>query len=257
MQSPSDEQRCAVRNRPSGSALMYQSWTDLLFLHWRIEPASIQKLLPAGLFVDCFHREAYIGIVPFFMKNIRFRGTPAVPWISNFLELNVRTYVHDESGKPGVWFLSLDCNQPLAVWLARTLFHLPYHRATMRATIQNGSSIDYRSQRLSLGKVNEDSRFNYAFKNDVSYAQPGTLEFFLAERYVLFSVNGRQQVSSGQVHHTPYPLCEVDVPFFRTDLFEPNGLPKMHRPFDHAMGSRGVDVEVFPLVKTRIGPQNS
>ena len=257
MQSPTDEQRCSVRKRPNGSALMYQSWTDLLFLHWRIDPAIIQNLLPAGLFVDCFQRDAYIGVVPFFMKNIRFRGTPSVPWISNFLELNLRTYVHGESGRPGVWFLSLDCNQPLAVWVARTLFHLPYQHASMQATFQNGSLIDYRSKRLSKGKVHEESRFAYAYKSDVYYAQPGTLEFFLAERYLLFSVNRRQQISSGQVHHSPYPLREVDEPCFQTDLFELNGLPKMHPPFDHAMGSRGVDVEVFSLVKTRIGPQNS
>ena len=256
MQTPTEVQRLAVRQRPIGSALMYQSWTDLLFLHWRMDSESIQNLLPTGLFVDCFQGEAYVGVVPFFMKNIRFRGTPAVPWISNFMELNLRTYVHDDTGRPGVWFLSLDCDQPLAVWAARTLFHLPYQHASMRSTIQNGTWIDYRSQRLSQGKSNEESRFNYSYASEVSYAQPGTLDFFLAERYLLFSVNRRQQISSGQVHHTPYPLCKVEVQIAETDLFELNGLPKIQRPFDHAVGSRGVDVEVFSLVKMQNGPQN-
>ena len=147
MPSPTDEQRLALRNRPARSALMYQSWNDLLFLHWCIEPAVIQKLLPAGLFVDCFDGSAFLGVVPFFMQKIRFRGTPALPWISNFLELNLRTYVFDETGRPGVWFLSLDCNQPFAVWAARTLFHLPYQHASMQASIKNGQMIDYHSKR--------------------------------------------------------------------------------------------------------------
>ena len=248
MQYPTEEQRLAVRQRPVGHALMYQTWTDLLFLHWRIEPELIQSLLPAGLFVDCFQGDAFVGVVPFFMRNIRFRGTPCLPWISNFLELNLRTYVFNESGLPGVWFMSLDCNQPIAVWAARTLFHLPYQHASMRATYEDSRTIDYLSRRVSPRRVLTESRFKYAYKEGQSYAQPGTLEFFLAERYLLFSVNSKGRVLKGQVYHTPYPLSEVDVASDDTDLFELNGLPAMRRPFDHAIGSHGVDVEVFGLV---------
>jgi len=248
LQYPTEEQRLAVRQRPVGSALMYQSWSDLLFLHWRMEPEFIQSLLPAGLFVDCFQGDAFIGVVPFFMKNIRFRGTLSLPWISHFLELNLRTYVFDEAGMPGVWFLSLDCNQPIAVWAARTLFHLPYQHASMQATFEDSRTIDYRSHRVLPRGVLTESRFKYAYETDISYAQPGTLEFFLAERYLLFSVNTKGWVHKGQVHHTPYPLCKVDVASNETDLFELNGLPAMLRPFDHAIGSRGVNVEVFGLV---------
>ena len=247
LQFPTEEQRLAVRQRPAGSALMYQTWTDLLFLHWRMEPELIQSLLPVGLFVDCFQGDAFIGVVPFFMRNIRFRRTPSLPWISHFLELNLRTYVFDEAGRPGVWFMSLDCNQPIAVWAARTLFYLPYEHASMRAKYKDSQTIDYRSRRALPGKVRTESRFTYAFKTDISYALPGTLEFFLAERYLLFSANSKGQILKGQVHHTPYPLCEVDVAGNETDLFELNGLPAMGRPYDHAIGSRGVNVEVFGL----------
>ena len=228
---------------------MYQSWNDLLFLHWRVEPHEIQRRLPKGLYVDCFDSCAFLGLVPFFMRNIRFRGTPSTPWLSNFLELNVRTYVFDENGRPGVWFLSLDCNQPFAVWAARTLFHLPYQHATMRSRLQNGRTIDYCSQRSTRKKSETVSHFTYSFQNDVSYAQPGTIEFFLAERYLLFAVNRRKQILVGQVHHTPYPLCNVETQRVQTDLFELNGFPSNQRPFDHVIGSRGVDVEVFALEK--------
>ena len=244
---PTDEQRLAMRHRPAGAALMFQSWNKLLFLHWSVAPKLIQKLLPAGLFVDCFDGTAFLGVVPFFMKNIRFRRTPALPWISNFLELNLRTYVFDELGRPGVWFFSLDCNQPLAVWAARTFFHLPYQHASMQASLKNGQTIDYRSERSTQKKAAESSHFTYSLETNVAYAKPGTLESFLTERYLLFAVNPRKQILRGQVHHAPYPLCNVEVQHVETDLFELNGLPSLQRPFDHAIGSHGVNVEVFAL----------
>lgn len=243
---PTDEQRMAMRDRPHRSPLMYQSWKELLFLHWRVDADSIQKRLPAGLHVDCYDGHAYLGVVPFFMKNIRFRGTPALPWISNFLELNLRTYVYDEKGRPGVWFFSLDCNQPLAVSAARSLFHLPYQHASMEA-IQSGRTMDYRSKRSAIADRSAQSHFTYLLQENTTLARPGTLEFFLTERYLLFSVNRRNQILFGQVHHAPYPLCEVKVPQVQTDLFELNGFPTIDSPFDHAIGSGGVDVEVFSL----------
>ena len=81
---------------------MYQQWRDLLFLHWEYSAAAIQATLPDGLFVDSFDGKAYLGVVPFFMRNIRPRFLPAVPGISNVMELNLRTYVHDPAGVPGV-----------------------------------------------------------------------------------------------------------------------------------------------------------
>ena len=106
--------------------MMHHAWRDLLFLHWRVDPERIQRTLPPGLTVDVFDGAAYVGIVPFFMCDIRPRGLPAMPGLSNFMELNVRTYVHDAQGTPGVWFYSLDCNSRLTVWGARRFFHLPY-----------------------------------------------------------------------------------------------------------------------------------
>jgi uncharacterized protein len=110
---------------------MYQQWRDLLFLHWEYSTATIQATLPDGLYVDTFDGKAYLGVVPFFMRNIRPRYLPTVPGISNFMELNLRTYVHDREGVPGVWFYSLDANQHLAVKIARRFFHLPYVFAHM------------------------------------------------------------------------------------------------------------------------------
>ncbi len=239
---PTDEQRLAVRNRPNQSPIMYQTWEHLLFLHWEIDPALIQATLPAGLTVDTYRGKAYLGIVPFYMNFVRPRFLPAVPKLSFFLETNLRTYVYDENGVPGVWFYSLDCNQPLAVWMARTFFKLPYFHAKMKAR-REGAVVEYATQRRGW---REKGEFVYAPTSQPKTAQIGSLEFFLGERYVLFA-NTRKGIKSGQVWHTPYQLSSVSVSKYTTELIELAGFPAVTRPFDHALYSAGVRVNVFSL----------
>src|SRR5262249_21122351 len=156
---------------------------------------------------------AWVGVVPFFMREIRARLLPAVPWLSNFLELNVRTYAIDARGRPGVWFYSLDCNRAIPVWWARTFFNLPYEHAAMRAIRRDGL-VDYTSRRR--GATGESS-FVYGASGGNCEAQPGSIEFFLVERYRLFAKSGHA-VRSGRVHHRPYQLSAAAVEHWSTDL---------------------------------------
>jgi len=141
----------ALRNRPLGKPAMYQNWRDLLFLHISAPPQEAQRLLPRTLDIDTFPNEqgeerAWIGLVPFRMEGIRFRGLPALPWLSAFPETNVRTYVHQDGKTPGVWFFSLDAARWLACKYARLVFKLPYFHALMRA-VRNGAALHYESKR--------------------------------------------------------------------------------------------------------------
>ena len=120
------------QGRPTGLPSMAQHWADLLFLHWRADPAEIRRRIPAGLTLDTFGGEAHVGLVAFAMRGVRPWLLPPLPWLSNFLELNVRVYVRGPDGTPGVHFLSLDCERDLAVRIAQAAFHLPYCHATMR-----------------------------------------------------------------------------------------------------------------------------
>src|SRR3954466_2394024 len=115
-QFPDAAARLAART-PNGErpVVMHHRWEALLFLHWLVSPAEIQQTLPPGLTVDTFEDQAYVAISPFFMRKVRPVGVPPLPWLSEFQELSVRTYVFDERGVPGIWFYSLDCDQPLAV----------------------------------------------------------------------------------------------------------------------------------------------
>ena len=229
---------------------MRQQWADLLFLHWKISPAEIQCLLPEGLFVDTFQGDAWIGVVPFSMNRIRPSYLPPVPGISWFLELNVRTYVHDKNGVPGVWFFSLDCNQPLAVTLAQQLFHLPYQHAAMEIK-KSPQWIDY-SCRRELDAIDETAHYRYQACADGKFAEMGTLEFFLLERYLLFSVGKDGQIFTGQVHHEPYRFAPAVCERYSLLPLTWEGFSLTHPP-DSLLAAESVDVSVFPL-RNRYNP---
>ncbi len=154
MRQPQIEDRLLARERPKSKSVLRMRWEQLLFLHWAWDARQIQKTLPQGLFVDTFDGKGWLAIVPFFMKRVHPRGLPCVPWLSDFLELNVRTYVYNHAGRPGVWFYSLLCNQPLAVQLARRCFHLNYVHTRMNALVDQGGMCFY-SARLRGGQEAE------------------------------------------------------------------------------------------------------
>ena len=243
---PGEAERLAVRGRPPAGPVMFQQWRELLFLHWEYPVVEIQRTLPEGLFVDTLAGKGYLGIVPFFMQNIRPRFLPAVPGLSNFMEMNLRTYVHDHAGVPGVWFYSLDANQPLAVAIARRFFHLPYEHATMRSSRTADGAIRYQSQRRGDEANGEGCVFEYAPGAELPTAAPASLEFFLIERYRLYAAAGGH-LWRGAVFHQPYPLCRARVTAWNEHLLSLNGFTPTGRRPDHIIMSRGVDVAVFPL----------
>jgi uncharacterized protein len=241
------DRRLAARQRPPGRPVMYQRWRELLFLHWRFPAESLQALLPPGLTLDTYEGYGWLGVVPFFMRNIRPWWSPPIPGVSNFLELNLRTYAFDDTGRPGVWFLSLDANQKLAVWWGRKFFGLPYHDAHMHAAWNRSTGhVRFACERRAA-RPGLTCRFEYQPAGPVTVASPGTLEFFLVERYFLFSQKPNGPLMTGQVHHSPYEFSPVDLRHWDEHLIELAGLPLPERRPDHAVISRGVNVDVFPL----------
>jgi len=252
--------RIGPTRRPVGRrAVMYQKWRSLLFLHWAFPPEQIRPLLPPGLELDTFDGLAYVGLVPFTMRAVRPRGLPAVPWLSNFHETNVRTYVHVGGRDPGVWFFSLDAANPLAVALARAWFRLPYHYARMdlRGGSGHGTApgrndctfanrILYQSERFRAGRAGVISFVDcLVHPKGPRPTDPGTLDYFLIERYLLYTVrHGR--LYSGQVHHPPYPVQTAEILAYEETMLAASGIVRPDRaPVVHA--SAGVDVEIFSL----------
>jgi len=226
---------------------MWQRWEDLLFLHWEYNPAVIQGTLPAGLTVDLFGGRAWVGVVPFRMAAVRPRFLPPLPGLSWFWELNVRTYVRDRHGRAGVWFYSLDCDQPLACALARRFFHLNYRDADMECRVGADGARDYRSRcRDEASQARLEWRVREPEAGPAP-AAPGALDHFLIERYRLFSGDAAAgRLLTGVVAHEPYRLSPaVAGPLEVDDLFVSNRLPLPAGPPGHLVASRGVRVRVF------------
>ncbi len=237
--------RLSIRSRPSGQPVMHQKWGKLLFMHWRIEPDLLRPLIPAGLEIDLFDGSAWIAIVPFTMWDIRAFPpyAPAVPGLSAMHELNVRTYVHF-NGTPGVWFFSLDCNNSAAVFGARTFYYLPYYNADLELN-QSDSTIHYFSSRTD--KPIAEFRATWEIGSPLPTTEPASLEFFLTERYCLFSEH-KGKLYRSRIHHPSWPLQTATLDSHSStmikvlDIPEPTSDPLLH--FAEALA-----VDIWPLQK--------
>lgn len=211
-----------MRERPRGRPIMYQKWGKLLFMHWRIDPAVLRPLIPAPLEIDTFDGSAWIGVVPFTMWDIRASFLPAIPGTSAFHELNVRTYVYHE-GVPSVLFLSLDAANRLAVWGARMFYHLPYFNARMSLS-QTGDTISYSSVRKDGRGAPAELQATWNIGQPLPQTVPGSLEFFLTERYCLdCEHNGK--LYRARIHHQPWPLQTAELTTLESSMIEAQGLP--------------------------------
>jgi uncharacterized protein YqjF (DUF2071 family) len=222
---------------------MFQRWEHLLFLHWRYDVATIQTLLPPGLIVDTWNDSAWVGLVPLFMRDVRPRFVPPVAMLSDFFELNLRTYVYDSLGRPGLYFFSLDCNQAIAVETARRLLHLRYEHAQIKAAAGVDGWVNFETQRAETVL---QSHFRYRAFGPATEAVEDTLDFFLIERYRLFAsdANG-ERLNSIRVCHTPYKIHAAEVTNWGDAVLRLARLAPPEREPDHVCAANTVEVEVF------------
>ena len=191
---------------PQGSWLLGQTWDDLLFAHWRVDASKLRPLLPARLELEEHDGSAWLGITPFGVSGLRLRGTPPVPRLSEFLELNVRTYV-THGDRPGIWFFSLDASSRAAVEAARFVYHLPYFHARIDCR-RDGDARVYDSARLGADGTVFSAR--YRPSGDAATAEPGSLEHFLVERYCLYSER-RGRLERAEIHHRPWQISAAEA----------------------------------------------
>jgi len=217
MQFPvSDAERMRLRTRPRALPVMRQRWRHLAFLHWSVDPAALARLLPPGVELDTWQGEAFVGVVPFAIRGSRAPFLPAIPLLSGFNELNLRTYVHRRGRDPGVWFFSLDAASRLAVWGARAAYKLPYYHASIALERSRSGAVSFSSRRTTKagGPVFACS---YQPVSAAAEAAPGTREFFLIERYLLYSWD-RRRLRSARVWHAPYRFAPARVADLQQDL---------------------------------------
>ena len=237
--------RLSIRERPGMLPLMYQSWRKLLFMHWRLPPDQLRPHIPGRLSIDTFNGEAWIAITPFVIRNLHPVFLPPLPWLSNFNEINVRTYVHFD-GVPGVWFFSLDADNLPAVLGARAAFRLPYHAARIKVREEN-DRIDYASSRTASSPRPVELEASWIKGEPLGVAEPESLEFFLTERYCLYAAQG-DDLYRARIFHAPWKLQTARLTALRSTMIEAQGLPiPVGDPLLHY--SEGVDASVWPLRK--------
>jgi uncharacterized protein YqjF (DUF2071 family) len=194
---------------PQSAWIMTQTWHDLLFAHWPVSVDALRDKVPASFAIDRFEHQAWLGIVPFYMTNVAPRFVPALPWVSSFAEMNVRTYV-TVGGKPGVFFFSLDAANPVAVGAARTLLRLPYFTASMKVETRDGY-VHYASRRPASHGAAAEFVARYRATGPAVFPGPGTLEHFLTERYCLYAIDHANHPYRLEIHHPPWLLQSAEA----------------------------------------------
>jgi uncharacterized protein YqjF (DUF2071 family) len=224
---------------------MHQRWEDLLFLHWPVAPDVLRPLIPHNLELDTFEGQAYIGVTPFHLEDVRPPLLPALPWISSFDEINVRTYVL-HNGRPGIWFFSLDASKVLPVIGGRVLFNFPYFKATTQFDRQGQK---YRFKMKRVGNSAASCHLNWQTTGTRLRAPDlKSLAFFLVERYCAFSVEN-SIVSETRIYHHPWILEEAVAEVKSSTLISSLGLLEpAAQPLVYF--SKSLDVEIWPPVKT-------
>lgn len=240
---------------------MHQRWHDLLFAHWPVHESDLRPLIPQHMELDHFNQQCWVGVVPFWMSNVRPRGFPPVAGLSRFLELNVRTYVIHR-GKPGVYFFSLDASNKTAVAIARRWFHLPYQHAIMDIT---GSTYP---KSLPLNHKMPRDAIHYSSRRIQPHSEPAELQIsyrpiapptpyhddhlaqWLTARYCLYTSSPNGALFCGEIHHEPWPLQNAEADIQVNTMADAAGilLPDMP-PVLHF--SRQIDVKIWPLTQCR------
>lgn len=200
---------------------MRQQWTELAYFHWPYAPEIVQQLLPAGVRVDTFEGSAYVGLVPFVMRDVRIGPTPPVPRLGTFVEINVRTYVVDPQGRRAVWFFSLDVPRTPVVAVARSVFALPY---CWSRTEYDADGLDRRYAMTRRWPHSTRPSAEIEFSIGEPILHPTELDHFLTARWALLA-RRRRRLLYGRVHHEPWPLHRVDRWRLRGDVVEAAGLP--------------------------------
>ena len=217
--------------KPGRPWVMTQTWHDLLFAHWPLDPGAVRALVPPAFDLDLFDGAAWIGIVPFHMTNVAPRGVPSLPGLSQLPELNVRTYVR-VGDKPGVYFFSLDAGRVLAVKAARLLFNLPYYTASMQVSVSESGLVAYASDRD--GPPPATFAATYGPTGTAAAAPPGSLDYFLTERYCLYHVRRDGAPYRLEIHHPPWPLQPAQARISRNTMAAAAGItlpsepPRLH-----------------------------
>lgn len=202
-----------------GRASASQRWSELAFVHWRADAATIAPLLPAGLVPDEFDGSSWVGLIGFVLDRATIFGSPPIPYFGDFVEINVRLYAVDDHGRRGVVFLSLEASRLAAVLAARAAFSIPYFWSSTRMTRADG-----KLRYLGVRHGNRDARSDFSIRPGTRRIQDDPLADFLTARWALFTSNRGKTVRLPNTHEQ-WELYEATLESLDDRLVDVAGLP--------------------------------
>ena len=236
----------------SKKCIMKQDWQNLLFLHWSIPVKTIRQHIPEELEIETYNNSAWLGIIPFQMRNLRPSFLFPILSISNFAEINLRTYVKDKYNRKGVWFFSLDTQNPFGNWIAQTFFHLNYRFARTEFLTTHTQSNTCKFSLPNTQYPKQTLSWEHSEDTFMPSKSPESLEFFLTERYRLFSYNHKKNtLLTGTLSHYPYKLNRPKLLKYSTDLFASNGIDFPNVYPESILACRETKVDVYPIETVR------
>ena len=229
---------------PRASWLMGQTWHNLLFAHWPVDPGHLGEVVHPSIPIDPWEGRAWIGVTPFAIQGLHLRRLPPLPGGASFPELNVRTYA-TVGDRPGIHFLSLDAASLPAVLAARRAYRLPYFRARMDIDV-DGDRVSYASERLH----GPPAAFHAAYgpAGPARAPEPGTIEHWLTERYCLYTADDQGRVLRADIHHPPWPVQPAWAEIAENTMAAPYSFGLGGGPLLHF--ARRQDVLIWPLGPT-------
>ncbi|WP_108808155.1 YqjF family protein [Aquimarina spinulae] len=213
---------------PNKNWKFYQEWNNAIFIHWQVELSELQKFVPKELEIDLFEGKPWVSLVAFTMEKIRPKNLPAFPPISNFDEINIRTYVKSNT-KTGVYFLSIEGGTSLSCKIAKAISQLPYRYSKIRRR---------KNQYLSINPEFKDE-LDIQFSIGEEITDKSVLDTWLTERYALFQDTERS-INEFEIHHLEWPIQKIEVTNLKVNYARFDKLIK-GKP-DKIQYSKGVNV---------------
>lgn len=168
-------------------------------MHWKVDAQILRTLVPSDLEIDLHEGDAWVSLVAFSMEKIRPRFLPAFPLVSNFNEINLRTYIKD-GDKTGVYFLSIEGGKWMSCAVSKAISGLPYRYSKMHRDKGLYSS--------NNDKFGDLLQVRYEIGDPV--VKKEDLDKWLTERYALFQDNG-QEMNTFEVHHVEWPVHHLEI----------------------------------------------
>ncbi len=213
---------------PKSDWKFYQEWNNAIFLHWHVDKTELRKFVPKEIEIDLFNGEPWVSLVAFRMEKIRPKYLPSFPPISDFDEINIRTYVK-YNGKPGVFFLSIEGGTDLSCKIAKGISELPYRYSKIKRT-----SNKYISENREF-----KDKFEIDYKIGNKLENKEEIDLWLTERYALFQ-NTDRAVNGFEIHHVEWPINHVELKNITVNYKRFNKL--INNTPDKIAYSKGVEV---------------